>query len=94
MSMDARVAPAADVISAEVDGELVLLNTTSGEYFGLNRVATHIWQAMSHASTIGQLGAGLQATFDVDSVTALRDVAQLLDHLAESGLVIIGGEGR
>jgi hypothetical protein len=92
--MDSRVAPAADVISAEVDGELVLLNTTSGEYFGLNRVATYIWQAMAEQPTVSEIGAGVQATFDVDASTAFHDLTQLLDQLAESGLVTIGEEGR
>lgn len=91
--LDSRVSAAADVISAEVDGELVLLNTTSGEYFGLNRVATHIWQAMAERPTLSEIGAGLRATFDVDADTMSRDLVGVVDEMARLGLVTVIQKG-
>jgi len=35
-----------DVLSQEVDGETVLLNLNSENYFGLDEIGTRIWQLL------------------------------------------------
>ena len=42
-----RVSPSSTVISADIDGEVVLLDARSGDYFGLNRVAARAWTLLA-----------------------------------------------
>jgi len=46
MNLAQKVTFAETVFAQEVDGEMVLLDMESENYFGLDEVGTAIWQAM------------------------------------------------
>jgi len=43
------------VFAQEVDGEMVLLDMNSENYFGLDEVGTSIWQAMQESETLQEV---------------------------------------
>jgi hypothetical protein len=46
MDLNKKITFADTVFAQEVDGEMVLLDMNSENYFGLDEVGTAIWQAM------------------------------------------------
>ncbi|WP_114287431.1 PqqD family protein [Candidatus Halocynthiibacter alkanivorans] len=51
----------ADIVFEEFEGDLVVLNLASGRYFGFNKSAASIWNAMMQGvrpSTISAVGPG------------------------------------
>lgn len=80
------------VIFKPVSEGAVLLHTESEIYFGLNHVGAQIWQKLPEAQDAEELVSDLCSTYpDVSEDQIRGDVRQLLDELAESGLVISGG---
>jgi len=76
-----------EVLSQEVNGETVLLDLEGESYFGLNEVGTRIWQLLQAEATIADTINTLSEEYDVSREQLESDVGDLLDKLAEAGLV-------
>jgi hypothetical protein len=75
------------VLFREVHGEAVLLHLDSGEYFGLDEVATRIWQLIASGSALDSVEHALVDEFDVDRGTAARDIQQFVSTLVDRRLL-------
>lgn len=76
------------VMVQQVEGESVLLDIDSGEYFSLNAVGGRVWELTDGARSVGGIIATICAEYDVDPDIASRDTGELIDSLAEAGLVV------
>lgn len=74
--------------TAEIDGQLVALDMVTGTCFGLNRIATRIWQLIEQPATARAIARALLAEYDVDWQTCADQVTALLDELVEIGLAV------
>jgi Coenzyme PQQ synthesis protein D (PqqD) len=88
-SPDTVVVAASDQVSADLEGEAVILNLADGVYYGLDGVGARVWELLREPRTVGSLAATITAEFEVDADTASRDLAGLLADLAGRGLVQI-----
>lgn len=83
------VRPAPNVVSQEVEGELVLLDLDGERYFSLEEVGARVWALLGeHDGDVEHVVATMLGEFDVDEVTLRRDVETLLAQLRERGLVV------
>lgn len=76
-----------EVLSQEVNGETVLLDLEGESYFGLNEVGTRIWQLIQAETTIEDTLNILFEEYDVSRAQLESDVGELLDKLADAGLI-------
>lgn len=76
----------------QVDGEAVILNLSSHNYFGLNITATAIWDLVKkHPGVSGHdIVSALSQQFAQPPSTIADDVQQLLDALVSQQVVIAG----
>jgi hypothetical protein len=86
ISTAATVVAAPDAVSAEVNGECVLLNVATGTYHGMNAVGARVYDLVETARPVGEVVAAVGAEFDVDPATADRDVRAFLADLVAAGL--------
>jgi len=77
------------VFAQEVDGEMVLLDINTENYFGLDDVGTSIWQAMQESETLQEVLNVLLEQYDVDEAVLKKDLLAFVGKLEESGLVTI-----
>jgi hypothetical protein len=78
--------PAPAVSTADVAGEITLMEPHRGVYFGLEGPGARIWHLLP--ATLDGIVAQLTAEFEVDDATCRHDVAELLDQLVATGLVV------
>jgi hypothetical protein len=91
LTLESRVARAEDAVFRELDGEAVILHLQTGMYYGLDPVATRLWQLIDeHERLQGVYDAALQE-FDVQPDVLQRDLLHLVRDLAERQLVVISG---
>ena len=83
----ARVRRAADVLTTEVEGELVMMDVEKGVYFGLDAIGTDIWKRLEAPVAVADLAAGLVRDYDAEPETIERDVLALLTDMTARGLV-------
>jgi hypothetical protein len=75
------------VLMRELDGEAVLLNLESEYYFGLDRVGTRIWSALTTAKSIQVAYEILLDEYEVTPEDLKRDMSHLIGELTEHGLL-------
>ncbi len=87
MNLDQKVIFAETVFAQEVDGEMVLLDMESENYFGLDEVGTAIWQAMQEKETLKEVFDLLLEQYEVEAEVLEKDLSDFVGKLVESGLV-------
>ena len=80
------------VLARELEGECVLLNLQTEQYFGLDPVATTMWSALTSTGSIGAAFDELLARFDVDGARLREDVDAFIDKLVTNGLAEVSRE--
>jgi coenzyme PQQ synthesis protein D (PqqD) len=76
-----------DVVFAELDTEAILLNTTTGIYFGLDDVATRVWALLDQDLTDEQIHAQILDEYAVDADELRADLRRILGQLEAHGLI-------
>jgi len=87
MNLNQKITFADTVFAQEVDGEMVLLDMNSENYFGLDEVGTAIWQAMQEKETLQEVLDVLLEQYEVESDVLEKDLADFVAKLVESELV-------
>ena len=77
------------VVTREVDGASVLLDTETGRYFTLDAVGTRIWALLSTTTSIEGAYDSLLNEFDVDPQTLRNDLDTLVEVLVAEQLLEI-----
>jgi len=78
-----------DLLSTEVDGELVAMSIENGVCYGLNAVGTRIWALIAEPRSIDSLCTQLLGEFAVDAETCRAEVTGLLTTLRDEALVSV-----
>jgi Coenzyme PQQ synthesis protein D (PqqD) len=75
------------VCGVEIDGELVLLDTSNGALHLLNRTAAAVWSELDGERDVGMIVAELSRVAGVDRDRVREDVIELLDQLRSCDLL-------
>lgn len=70
-----------------VDGDFVLMDLKKGTYFGLDGVASVLWQALADHGSPEPGVEEVVARFEVDRGRVERDARELIDELECKGLL-------
>lgn len=87
MNLNQKITFSDTVFAQEVDGEMVLLDMESENYFGLDEVGTSIWQAMQEYGTLQEVFHAMLEQYDVEEEVLKKDLIGFVEKLVESGLV-------
>lgn len=83
------VARVSDIVSAEMDGEVLMMRIKSGMYYGLNDVGSRIWELITEPQQVSRVIDCLMAEYDVERTQCQVDTLDLLKHFYEEGLIMI-----
>ena len=84
--IDDRLALSDQVVIRELSGESVLLDLTSGLYFGLNGVGTRFWNLVAQGGSLRDVNAALADEFDAPTATIEAEVLRFAAELCQRGL--------
>lgn len=76
-----------ELLSVEMDGDLVMMSIESGNYFGVSGIGPFIWQLIETPQSFGGLVEAICAEFEVDAETASVDLRSFLEALSENEMV-------
>lgn len=76
------------VLSQEIDGESILLDMGSENYFGLNEVGSTVIEKLKDTATLENLVSCLLETYEVERQQLEEDTMELLQQLLDAGLII------
>jgi len=83
----AIVSRSPSILTAEVDGEIIMMSIEQGHYFGLDHIGSDIWKRIEPPCSFAILIDGLAADYEADRTTIVTDVQSLLDHMAKHDIV-------
>ena len=89
LAIESRVVASKDQVSSDLGGEAAILNLKNSVYYGLDPVGARVWQLIQEPVTFGQIRDVLRAEYDVEPARLEADIRDLLQELAEQGLVEI-----
>jgi hypothetical protein len=89
MLRNAMVRLSDDVITQEVQGETVIMDLQSDQYFTLDTTGTRIWQLLQESGSVEAAFNVLLEEYEVEEGTLAHDIEELLGALIEEGLVSV-----
>lgn len=75
------------VLESIVDDEIVMANFTTGNYYGLDKVSTYIWQMLTTPRAVNEICTQLCEEFDVAEEICRKDLLTFLGKMAEEQLI-------
>lgn len=91
ISMQSNIVRSSAPVAAPVDDELVMADIDRGKYYGLNDIATAIWQNLETKITVEDLCAKLCESYEVTPEQCASDVLAFLDELEARKLISTEG---
>ena len=77
-----------DTLFAQVvDEEMVILDTASQEYFGLDEIGAVIWQHLSEHGALQKTYEVMREVYEVDEEQLEADICYFVEELVDAGLV-------
>jgi len=90
LNSDTKITPHADVVWRLVEGEVVLLNVMSGQYFSLDAVGSSVWTMIpADGLTFGALRDAALSEFDATPEQVTTDLDAFLERLLSTELITI-----
>lgn len=78
-----------DMLTADVDGETVMMDAESGHYYNLDPIGSRIWHALAEPTRVDALCEQLAADYEAPVEVIRKDVLTLLETLEERKLLLI-----
>lgn len=88
MRLNIILRQSANVQSARVENETVLLDVSTGRYYTLNPLGSAIWEHCTGHNTVSDIHTLLCDRFEVASERALDDLLDFLNHMVQEGLLL------
>jgi Coenzyme PQQ synthesis protein D (PqqD) len=82
-----RVTVAPSVYVRAFGDELVLLDFSRGEYFGLDETGAFVWRELESGRSLGEIADALVERYDVARDAAYSDIVALVTHMQSQALV-------
>ena len=76
-----------DLVSADMDGETVMMSIANGAYFGIGGIGSRVWDLLETPNDLDTLVAMITAEYDVDDATCRADLVGFLSDLNRAGLI-------
>ena len=90
MDFSKKIVFSDSVMGREIDGEMVLLDMNSENYFGLDMVATDIWKLLQEGLTLKETYEELLNLYEVDPNTLRDDLEAFVADLLKNKLAVLG----
>ncbi|WP_214825838.1 lasso peptide biosynthesis PqqD family chaperone [Exiguobacterium algae] len=77
-----------NMLTTEMDGEIVMMSITHGKYFSIGKTGVAIWEQMATERTIGEVVDQLCERYEVERGTCAQDVIRFVEKMASNEIVL------
>jgi len=78
-----------ELLSSEIDGETIMMSIDNGKYYGLNTVASRIWEILKEEPLFSEIIDLLTAEYDIEKAQCESETKEFLNNLIENKLIRI-----
>ena len=76
-----------NLVSSEIDSDLVILSIENGRYYGTQIVGSRIWSMLGNETPVTAICDNLLQEFDVERHVCEQEVLHFLAQLQNEGLI-------
>lgn len=76
------------VIHETIDGEAIILNLDSGNYYSMDRAGNDIWGLIVKGANAGSIIEWVDKHYDTNGADVSNVLPQLIDQLIDEGIII------
>ena len=92
VSLSSVAVASSELVSANLDGEVVILGFKSGAYYSLDQVGGFVWDLLQEPQKVSDIRDTIFEEYDVELAQCERDLLALLETLANKQLIDIKNE--
>jgi coenzyme PQQ synthesis protein D (PqqD) len=81
------ISRSAELLSAQIDAEKVLMSIESGTYYFLDDIGSVIWDLLHTPTSVGELCGRLVLEYEVEDSVCQRDVLAFLQRMRDHALI-------
>lgn len=85
--LKATIVASRQQISCSLADESVILNLEDGVYYGLNSVASRVWELVQEPRTLSEVRDRLLSEYEIEEASCTRDLVELVRQLHRWKLV-------
>jgi len=78
-----------NVIHEVIDGEVVIVNLNTGNYYSIDKLAVDIWTFIDSGAALGQIADAIADRYDGNRKDIENGINQLVNQLVEEGLIVL-----
>ena len=92
ISLDLIAVASDELVSANLEGEVVILGFNSGSYYGLDQVGAFVWDLLQNPRKVSDVRDAIFEKYDVGFDQCEQDLLALIVKLADKQLIDISNE--
>ena len=77
-----------DILASDLDGEKVMMSIQQGEYYGLGKTGTFIWDHIEKPVKLDDLLGLITSRFEVSREQCFEDIKPFIADLIEKELIV------
>lgn len=95
LSMSSSIFPNKEHVASKImDGELIIINLTTGVYYSMDNVGTAIWEMIEEGFNIDEGVAAIIERYDVSPDRVLADVKRIAEELLKENLIYMSDQAE
>jgi hypothetical protein len=87
LNLDSIVTRAERLVTSSLDGEVIMMSIDRGKYYGLDAIASQIWELLETPCSIRALCDQLLPQYEVERDQGERDVLAFCQEAREQNLI-------
>jgi Coenzyme PQQ synthesis protein D (PqqD) len=89
ITLDTIIQRKIDVLTSDLDGEKVMMSIEKGEYYGLGKTGTFIWDNIENPIKIMALIDLITENYIINKNKCFADIAPFIMDLIEKELIVV-----
>ncbi len=89
ITLDTIIQRKIDILTSDLDGEKVMMSIEKGEYYGLGKTGTFIWDNIENPISILALIEMITKNYSIDKNKCFSDIAPFIIDLIEKELIVV-----
>ncbi len=89
INADSTIRRAGELMTAEMDDELVMMSVHTNAYYGLDDIGREIWESLESPVKIDELCGALAKKYKISKSKCEQDVIPFLTELADENIIIV-----
>ena len=92
--LETTIARSDEVLTSEVDGEVVMMSIEQGTYSGLDSIGSQIWHLLEKPRQVSEICEMMMDRYDVEKSICEKDILAFLNDLASDDTIQIVDAGN